>query len=85
MPYQRRSRPLTRPSLRCFLREGRTEFSNREIRLSDELRLPEYKDNLETRLLLLRRRLEDKRAPIRIERVGRSRIRLGLSGPFILE
>ena len=70
--------------LRCFLREGRTEFSNREIRLSDELRLPEYKDNLETRLLLLRRRLEDKGAPIRIERVGRGRIRLALAGSPIL-
>lgn len=66
--------------LRCYLGEGRTEFSNREIRLTNELRLPEFKDNLETRLLLLQRRLEDKAAPVQIVRCGRGRIRLSLVG-----
>jgi len=66
--------------LRRYLREGRTEFTNREIRLTNKLRLPDYKDNLETRLLLLRRRLEEKAAPIQLIRTGRGRIRLWISG-----
>lgn len=70
--------------LRRYLNEGRTEFSNREIRLTDELRLPDYKDNLETRLLLLRRRLEEKAAPIQLVRAGRGRIRLALAGSPLL-
>ncbi|WP_274423840.1 GAF domain-containing protein [Chelativorans sp. YIM 93263] len=70
--------------LRRYLQEGRTEFTNREIRLADELRLPDYKDNLETRLLLLRRRLEDKGAPVQLVRVGRGRIRLALAGSPLL-
>jgi adenylate cyclase len=70
--------------LRLHLREGRADFTNREMRLSDELRLPELKDNLETRLLLLRRRLEEKAAPIRLLQTGRGKLRLQLAGPAVL-
>ncbi len=71
--------------LNQYTAEGREEFTNREVRLDPTLDLPEYRDNLESRLILLKRRLEERDAPIRIEKTGRGRFRLVVDAPLQLD
>jgi hypothetical protein len=70
--------------LRDHAEHGRTEFTNRELRLAPDIRLPEVGDNLEARLVLLTRRLVDRQACVRLEKTGRGRFRICVARPLQL-
>jgi len=67
-----------------FAASGRTNFSNRELRLDEGLGLPAGNDNLEARLLVLRKRLAAAGCGIELERVGRGRLELRPARPLRL-
>lgn len=64
---------------------GQTEFTNKELRLDRSLELPGFRDNLDTRLVMLKRRLDEREAPMRLERIGRGRVGLQLTSSLRLE
>ena len=70
--------------LDVYQRDGRVDFSNKELRVDADLHLPGYRDNLEARLILLRRRLEERTDALRLEKTGRGRFRLALARPLEL-
>ncbi|MEJ5999573.1 GAF domain-containing protein [Paucibacter soli] len=70
--------------LRQYSGSGRSEFSNRELRMAGDLGLPEVSDNLEARLILLQRRLLDRCPQLAIEKTGRGQFRLGVAATLKL-
>jgi GAF domain/Pyridoxamine 5'-phosphate oxidase len=64
--------------------DGRVSFTNRELRLDERLGLPPGQDNLEARLLVLRKRLAALDCGIGLDRAGRGRMVLHLEAPLTL-
>ena len=64
---------------------GRIDFSTRELRLDRTLKVPDHAENLDARLVLLRRRLDERDTCLRIEKTGRGHFRLLVNCRVVLE
>jgi hypothetical protein len=63
---------------------GRRHFTNRELRTDPRLGLPAKNHNLEVRLSMLARRLDEVQAPIEIDRGQRGIIRVAVWQSLLL-
>ena len=70
--------------LRAYVDDARADHTNRELRLDPSIRLPDLSENLEARLILLARRLEERCPALRIEKTGRGRFRFHVLRPVTL-
>lgn len=67
-----------------FAERRRTSFTNKGLRVDPRIRLPGVSDNLEARLVLLQRRLDERDAGIRLTKTGRGRFSLAVDHPLQL-
>ena len=62
----------------------RTSFTNKSLRVDSRIRLPGVSDNLEARLVLLQRRLDERDTGIHLTKTGRGRFSLAVDRPLHL-
>lgn len=67
-----------------FVERRRTSFTNKGLRVDPRIRLPGVSDNLEARLVLLQRRLDERAAGIHLAKTGRGRFSLVVDSPLQL-